>query len=144
MDLIQKIKEQGNQASVMLPGVADMAASSEVVTVDITGCTSYDEDTGTYNIPDRGDDSPGHIKKAQILDWVNGKAKFLCLTFKYDNKYGSVLFMKDAKTDINVTDYPKDRFFIESFISRVKSQYFILDLQIWPSAGNVQFVVKTI
>lgn len=136
MDLIQRIKEQGNQASVMLPGVADMAASSEVVTVDITGCTNYDDEGGVYNIS--VDD-----KKEQIREWVKSKAKFLRLTFKYGSNYGSVLFTKDAITDTESSDYTNSRWFsVESFISRVSGTCFFFDLLVWHSAGISFFVRK--
>lgn len=141
MDLIQKIKEQGNQASALLPGVADMAASNEVITIDITGCTSQDDDSGSFLLTE-GD---GPIKKAQIADWVKSKAKFLRLTFKYNSMYGSVLFAKDAITQTNSLDYTKTQsLWVESFISKINNTKFIFDLNIWPSGKSASFYVHKV
>lgn len=137
MDLIQKIKEQGNQASVLLP---DVAASNEVITVDITGCTNYDDEADVYHINDSS-------KKEQILDWaIRSKAKFLRLTFNYNNGYNSVLFTKDAITDIKEPaslDYTKARYFsIESFITIISGgAHCYFDLRFLPFANSVHFYV---
>lgn len=116
-----------------------MAASSETITVDITGCTYYDEDVGNFKILRYGD---GHIKIKQIIDWVKSEAKFLRFTFKYNNQYGSVLFAKDAITQTNSLDYTSARtLYIESFISKINEQKFIFDLEIWPSTNDLSFIV---
>lgn len=128
MGLIQKIKEQGNQASVLLP---DVVASNEVITVDITG--SVMRQGNSYTIIDPA--------KTQILDWAKGKAKFLRLTFKHmSNRYGSVWFTKDAISDTDTLDYGKlDNFYIASNISHLIGVKFFFDLKIDFTAGSVFF-----
>lgn len=140
MDLIQKIKEQGNQASVMLPGVTGMAASSEVITVDITGCTNYDEDEMFFEIRE---DRP--IQNTQILDWIKGKAKFLRLTFKYGGKYHSALFIKDAISNADSLEYYTEGFNVISSIMRMgDNKNIVFDLRIQPSENKVSFKVLSL
>ena len=140
MDLIQKIKEQSNQASALLPGVADMAASNEVITVDINNHTYYDEDALIFEIND-------DRQKAQILDWLKSKAKFLRFTFTYNGKYYSTLFTKDAISNADSPEYYTGCLNVISSITPMsgdKYYFIVFDLEIKPSENSVSFQVHSI
>ena len=136
MDLIQKIKEQGNQASVLLPGVA---ASNEVITVNIEGLTQRDDRNKTYSILDPA--------KTQIIDWAKGEAKFLRLIFRHMGYYGSVLFTRDAasETGTDPSDYGRlNKFYIVSNVSRLIGTKFMFTLYIYLPSASASFEAHTV
>ena len=116
-----------------------MAASSETITVDITGCTFLDEDSFIFEIVRDG-------KKEQILNWAKCKAKFLRLTFKYENKYYSALFTKDAISNADSPEYDAGDFNVISSIMYMEDMSYMIafNLNIRSSEEYVAFKVYRI
>ena len=118
---------------------SDMAASSETITVNITGCTFFDEDDLTFIIT-------SSREKEQILNWAKGKAKFLRLTFKYNNKYHSALFTKDAISNADSLEYDAGDFNVISSIMYMEGRIHVIafNLNIRSSKKYVAFEVYRI
>lgn len=135
-----KSKEGGGKELKL--GNDTIGSAEEVITVDITGCTIYDEDDMLFTIRE---DKP--IVKAQILDWVKSKAKFLRLTFEYGGKYGSALFTKDAISNADSSEYYTGGFNVISSIMFMDGDVYymiVFNLNIRPSEEYVSFKVYRI